>query len=187
MTTTSSRSTLKSWYKKQSYALISELHSLHVVYCKNSSYRIVGSFRGRKLSWIGEKYDFRRENFHGLLACATPKDAMPPNFAEKTFANSYKTVKFAKVFPLESFLLIQYKESTYCDLVCHFKVLINAEVCFSYHNIKVLHRAGGCHVVNIPPSPPNPPQPNGKEIPNGTYPTPKPSCFREIWANTRQF
>jgi len=30
-----------------------------------------------KLSQIGEQYNFRRENFHGLLAFATPKDATP--------------------------------------------------------------------------------------------------------------
>ena len=66
-------------------------------------YRIVGNFRGRKLSRIGEKYNFCRENFHGLLAFATPKDATPPNFAEKTFTNSHKTAKFAEVFSLESF------------------------------------------------------------------------------------
>ena len=69
------------------------------------SYRIAGNFRGRKLSRIGEKYDFRGENFRGLLACVALKDAAPPNFAEKTFANSHKTVKFAKVFFLESFPL----------------------------------------------------------------------------------
>ena len=34
-----------------------------------------------------------------------PKDATPPNFTEKTFTNSHKTVKFAKVFSLESFTL----------------------------------------------------------------------------------
>ena len=34
-----------------------------------------------------------------------PKDATPPDFVEKTFANSHKTVKFVKVFFLESFLL----------------------------------------------------------------------------------
>ena len=34
-----------------------------------------------------------------------PKDAMPPNFTEKTFANSYKILKFAEVFSLESFPL----------------------------------------------------------------------------------
>ena len=60
-----------------------------------------GNFRGR----IGEKCDFRRENFHGLLAHAMPKDTTPPNFAEKTFTNSHKTAKFAKVFSFESFPL----------------------------------------------------------------------------------
>jgi len=46
---------------------------------------------------IGGKYNFHRENFHRLLAFATP------NFAKKTFANSHKTAKFAKVFCLKSF------------------------------------------------------------------------------------
>ena len=32
-------------------------------------------------------------------------DATPPNFVEKTFANSHKTMKFAKVFSLKSFPL----------------------------------------------------------------------------------
>ena len=59
----------------------------------------------RKLSRIGEKYNFCGENFRGLLASAAPKDATPPNFAEKIFANHHKTVKFAKVFSLESFPL----------------------------------------------------------------------------------
>ena len=31
-------------------------------------YRIAGNFRRRKLLQIGEKYDFRGENFHRLLA-----------------------------------------------------------------------------------------------------------------------
>ena len=52
---------------------------------------IAENFRGRKLSWIGEKYDFRRENIRGLLAFAAPKDATPPNFVEKTFMNRHKT------------------------------------------------------------------------------------------------
>ena len=53
-------------------------------------------------SRIGEKYNFHGENFHRLLTFAMPKDATPPNFAEKTFANSHKTMK---VFSLESFPL----------------------------------------------------------------------------------
>ena len=66
-----------------------------------------GNFQGKKkkLSQIGEKYDFRGENFCGLLAYATPKDTTPPNFTEKTFANSHKTAKFMKVFSLKSFPL----------------------------------------------------------------------------------
>ena len=68
-------------------------------------YRIAGNFRGRKLPQIGEKYDFCGENFRGLLACAALKDVTPPNFMEKTFANSHKTTKFMKVFSLESFPL----------------------------------------------------------------------------------
>ena len=54
------------------------------------------------------KYDIRGENFRGLLAFAAPKDATPPNFAEKTFANSHKTAKSAKVFSLESFPLYSF-------------------------------------------------------------------------------
>ena len=34
-----------------------------------------------------------------------PKDATPPNFAEKTFVNSHKTSKFTKVLSLKSFPL----------------------------------------------------------------------------------
>ena len=33
--------------------------------------------RGRKFLQIIEKYDFRGENFHGLLTFAAPKDATP--------------------------------------------------------------------------------------------------------------
>ena len=40
-----------------------------------------------------------------FLTFAAPKGAMPPNFVEKTFANNHKTVKFVKVFSLESFPL----------------------------------------------------------------------------------
>ena len=68
--------------------------------CMQPKYRIAENFRGRKLSWIGEKYDFQR-----LLAFAAPKDITSPsslNFTEKTFANSHKTAKFTKVFSLKS-------------------------------------------------------------------------------------
>ena len=62
-----------------------------------------GKLLRRKLSQIGEKYDFLRVKFHTLLALAMPKDATSPNFAEKTFANSHKASKFVKVFSLEKF------------------------------------------------------------------------------------
>ena len=39
----------------------------------NIEYRIARNFRGRNFSQIGEKYNFRRENFHRLLAFAVPK------------------------------------------------------------------------------------------------------------------
>ena len=39
-----------------------------------------GELLREKTSRIGEKYDFRRENFHRLLAFATPEDTTPPNF-----------------------------------------------------------------------------------------------------------
>ena len=68
-------------------------------------YCIAENFQGRKLSRIGEKYNFREENFCGLLAFASPpKDATPQNFTEKTFTNSHKTTKFVKVFSLESYI-----------------------------------------------------------------------------------
>ena len=50
-------------------------------------YYIAGNFRERKLSQFGEKYDFRGENFHGLLAFAASKDTTLPNCEEKTFTN----------------------------------------------------------------------------------------------------
>ena len=45
------------------------------------------------------------ENFHRLLPFAMPVGATPPNFAEKTFTNSHRNVKFVEVFSLESFPL----------------------------------------------------------------------------------
>ena len=40
---------------------------------------------------VGQKYDFCGENFCKLLTFAAPKDATPPNLAEKTFMNSHKS------------------------------------------------------------------------------------------------
>ena len=57
-----------------------------------------GKLSREKTSRIGEKYDFRGENFHGLLAFTVPKDATLPNFTEKTVTNSHKTAKIHKSF-----------------------------------------------------------------------------------------
>ena len=67
---------------------------------------IAGNFQGRKLLRIGEKYDFYGGNFRGLHT----KGCHAPNFAKKTFAYSHKTMKFVKVFSLESFLLYGIQE-----------------------------------------------------------------------------
>ena len=57
-----------------------------------------GKLWGRKLSRISEKYDFHGENFHRLLAFTTSKDGKPTKLCGEIFADSHKTVKFAKVF-----------------------------------------------------------------------------------------
>ena len=69
------------------------------------SYCIVGNFRGRKLSQIGEKYDFRGEN---LLTFAAPK-AMEaePYFFNQTpqiifFSFSLVANRGQRLFLLES-------------------------------------------------------------------------------------
>ena len=46
-------------------------------------YRIAGNFRGRKHLWIGENYDFCRENFLRLLTFAVPKDAICPQILQR--------------------------------------------------------------------------------------------------------
>ena len=58
---------------------------------------------GEKIRELVEKI-FVENTFADWLL-VLPKDATPPNFVEKTFANSHKTSKFAKVFSLESFPL----------------------------------------------------------------------------------
>ena len=64
-------------------------------------YHIAGNFQGRKLSQFGGNKIFAEKTFADCLLVSLPKDAMPPNFTEKTFANSYKTSKFMQVFSLE--------------------------------------------------------------------------------------
>ena len=68
------------------------------------AYRIAGNFRGRKLSRIGENMIFA-EKLSRIAHFCHAEGRHVPNFAEKTFACSHKTAKFAKVFSLECFPL----------------------------------------------------------------------------------
>ena len=49
-----------------------------------------------------------KKNF-AKCSLVLPKDTTPPNLAEKTFANSHKTLKLVKVFSLKSFPLYSIK------------------------------------------------------------------------------
>ena len=62
------------WYFKYAGAMVIK-HRLCTVatFCPDYTYRIAENFQERKLSQIGEKYDFRRENFCGLLAFAAQR------------------------------------------------------------------------------------------------------------------
>ena len=93
-------------------------------------YRIAENFRGRKLSRIGKKNDFRRENFRGSLLFAVSKDTMPWNFAGKTFTNSHKIMKFAKVLSLKSFPLYGncYRLATRCFASSNYQAIGNKSV-----------------------------------------------------------
>ena len=79
-------------------------HMLHTSEIKKGkpNYRIVGNFQWKKTFAKWWKYDFRGENLRGLLVFCRAKGCHAPNFAEKTFAYSNKTVKFMKVFSLKS-------------------------------------------------------------------------------------
>ena len=66
-------------------------------------YRIAGNFRGRKLSRIGEKYDFHGENFRGLLTFAAPKDATPQISRRKLSRIATKLRNSQKFSPLKVF------------------------------------------------------------------------------------
>ena len=49
---------------------------------------------------IGEKYDFRLKTFADCLPVLS-KNATFPNFVEKTFTNSHKTLKVFSLEPLK--------------------------------------------------------------------------------------
>jgi len=59
--------------------------------------------REKTMNWW--KILFSQRKFSQIARFCHTKECHVPNFAEKTFANSYKTAKFAKVFSLKGFLL----------------------------------------------------------------------------------
>ena len=65
-------------------------------------YRIVGNFRGIKLTRIGRKGAFCRENVRGMLNWLHNGCGI---FVQKIFMGGCKIAKFVKVFSLKSFLL----------------------------------------------------------------------------------
>ena len=68
------------------------------------NYHVARNFHRRKLSRIGGNKTFVKKSFADC-PLVPPNNAMPPNFAEKTFMNSHKISKLAKVFSLKSFPL----------------------------------------------------------------------------------
>ena len=64
-------------------------------------------FMGEKLLQIPIKKFFSEKTITDW-SLVQPKDATPTNLVDKTFANSHKTLKFAKVFSLEKFPAQQY-------------------------------------------------------------------------------
>ena len=70
----------------------------------------MGNFRGRKLSRNGENTIFTEKTFADCSLCHT-KGHHAPNYTEKTFAYSHKTVKFAKFSPSKVFRCTVYGPS----------------------------------------------------------------------------
>ena len=66
-------------------------------------YHIAGNFRGRKLSRIGKKYDFRRQNFRRLLTLLPQRTPHPQILQRKLLRIATKLRNSWKVFSLESF------------------------------------------------------------------------------------
>ena len=76
-------------------------------------YRIVGNLRGRKktfANWWKIWFMERKLSQVAWFCCA--KECLAPNFAEKTFANSHKAMKFTKVFSFKGFPLYGMQQMT---------------------------------------------------------------------------
>ena len=72
---------------------------------QRTCYHIVGNFRGRKLSQIGEKCNFHGENFRRLLAFAVPKDATPQILQRKLLRIATKPQNLRNFSPSKVSLL----------------------------------------------------------------------------------
>ena len=66
---------------------------------------VAGIFEGENFREMVEKCDFAEKTFMRLLARTTYRPPSLQTIMEKTFAERHKTVKFVKVFSLESFPL----------------------------------------------------------------------------------
>ena len=93
-------------------------------------YHITKNFQGRKLSRIGAKYDFRRENFRRLLAWAANRTPCPQSSLRKlsrraTKSRNLKKISLSKVFPVYNILCLHMHIINYNYLVfIHFLLTI---------------------------------------------------------------
>ena len=83
---------------------LTHLYSVKLTY-KKTKYRIAGNFRGRKLSRIFGNEKFAEKTFVDRREPLIMSGCGRRFSWEKTFADSPKILKFAKVFSLESFPL----------------------------------------------------------------------------------
>ena len=91
-----------SWDKKLAPLAPFVSHNTHThTHTHTQYYRIAGNVRGKKL-WQIEI--FMGKTFADCLLLPHQRTSRP-KFHGETFANSHKTVKFAKVFSIESFPL----------------------------------------------------------------------------------
>ena len=75
-----------------------------------------------------QKIRFSRRKLSWIACLCRAKECHAPNFTEKTFANSHKTTKFAKVFSLESFPL--YSSFSPADVRCSLFISTHSSLFF---------------------------------------------------------
>ena len=91
--------------------------------------RIAGNFRERKLSQIGEKYNFRGENFHRLLTFAAPKDARLRRILQRKLSQIATKTRNSRKF--SSSKVSHYTvSSTYHKILCSYKVVDCMHTCY---------------------------------------------------------